>query len=60
MQNPKRVFLGSIATETNTFSPLRTDILDFEESFMLRPVSILKPRPCAVLSIRRPVPALQN
>lgn len=37
MQNPKRVFLGSIATETNTFSPLRTDILDFKESFYAPP-----------------------
>ena len=37
MQNPKRVFLGSIATETNTFSPLRTDILDFQESFYAPP-----------------------
>ena len=37
MQNPKRVFLGSIATETNTFSPLRTDILDFKESFYASP-----------------------
>ena len=37
MQNSKRVFLGSIATETNTFSPLRTDILDFKESFYASP-----------------------
>jgi microcystin degradation protein MlrC len=37
MHNPKRVFLGSIATETNTFSPLRTDILDFKESFYASP-----------------------
>ena len=37
MQNSKRVFLGSIATETNTFSPLRTDILDFKESFYAPP-----------------------
>ena len=37
MQNPKRVFLSSIATETNTFSPLRTDILDFKESFYASP-----------------------
>ena len=33
MQNSQRVFIGSIATETNTFSPLRTDLLDFKESF---------------------------
>jgi microcystin degradation protein MlrC len=37
MQHSKRVFLGSIATETNTFSPLRTDILDFKESFYAPP-----------------------
>ena len=37
MQSSKRVFLGSIATETNTFSPLRTDILDFKESFYAPP-----------------------
>ncbi len=33
----KRVFLGSIATETNTFSPLRTDLRDFRESFYAPP-----------------------
>ncbi|MGB5871457.1 MAG: M81 family metallopeptidase [Albidovulum sp.] len=37
MQSSKRVFLGSIATETNTFSPLRTDIQDFRESFYALP-----------------------
>jgi len=37
MQSSKRVFLGSIATETNTFSPLRTDIQDFKESFYAPP-----------------------
>ena len=37
MQNSKNVFIGSIATETNTFSPLRTDILDFKESFYAPP-----------------------
>lgn len=37
MKNFKRVFLGSIATETNTFSPLRTDLRDFEESFYAPP-----------------------
>lgn len=37
MPIPKRVFLGSIATETNTFSPLRTDIQDFKESFYAPP-----------------------
>ena len=33
----KRVFLGSIATETNTFSPLRTDLRDFKDSFFAPP-----------------------
>ncbi len=33
----KRVFLGSIATETNTFSPLRTDLRDFKDSFYALP-----------------------
>lgn len=33
----RRVFVGSIATETNTFSPLRTDILDFKEAFYAPP-----------------------
>ena len=33
----KRVFLGSVATETNTFSPLRTDLRDFRESFYAAP-----------------------
>lgn len=37
MPQSKRVFLGSIATETNTFSPLRTDIQDFKESFYAPP-----------------------
>ena len=37
MSNPKRVFLGSIATETNTFSPLRTDLQDFKDSFYAPP-----------------------
>ncbi len=32
-----RVFLGSIATETNTFSPLRTDLQDFKDSFYAPP-----------------------
>ena len=32
-----RVFCASLATETNTFSPLRTDLTDFEESFYARP-----------------------
>lgn len=33
----KRVFLASIATETNTFSPLRTDLQDFKDSFYAAP-----------------------
>jgi microcystin degradation protein MlrC len=37
MQTPRRVFLGSIATETNTFSPLRTDLQDFKDSFYAPP-----------------------
>jgi microcystin degradation protein MlrC len=32
-----RVFCASIATETNTFSPLRTDFSDFEQSFYAAP-----------------------
>ena len=32
-----RVFCASIATETNTFSPLRTDLADFKESFYAPP-----------------------
>ncbi|MCR9135439.1 MAG: M81 family metallopeptidase [Alphaproteobacteria bacterium] len=37
MEPVKRVFLGSIATETNTFSPLRTDLQDFKDSFYAPP-----------------------
>lgn len=37
MDQTKRVFLGSIATETNTFSPLRTDLQDFKDSFYASP-----------------------
>ena len=33
----KRVFIASLATETNTFSPLRTDIQDFKDSFYAPP-----------------------
>ncbi|WBU55209.1 M81 family metallopeptidase [Paracoccus sp. SCSIO 75233] len=32
-----RVFCASIATETNTFSPLRTDLNDFAQSFYAAP-----------------------
>lgn len=35
--SPKRVFVASLATETNTFSPLRTDLQDFKDSFYARP-----------------------
>lgn len=34
---PKRVFVASLATETNTFSPLRTDLQDFKDSFYAAP-----------------------
>jgi microcystin degradation protein MlrC len=37
MPASKRVFIGSIATETNTFSPLRTDLQDFKDSFYAPP-----------------------
>lgn len=33
----KRVYVGSLATETNTFSPLRTDLQDFKDSFYAQP-----------------------
>ena len=33
MVDAKRVFIGSVATETNTFSPMRTDLQDFKDSF---------------------------
>lgn len=35
----KRVFVGSLATETNTFSPLRTNLQDFKDSFYAPPGS---------------------
>ncbi|NKB54027.1 MAG: microcystin LR degradation protein MlrC-like protein [Rhizobiaceae bacterium] len=37
MSTDKRVFVGSLATETNTFSPLRTDLHDFKDSFYALP-----------------------
>lgn len=37
MSRLKRVFVGSLATETNTFSPLRTDLRDFKDSFYASP-----------------------
>ena len=33
----KKVFLGSVATETNTFSPLRIGLQDFKDSFYAPP-----------------------
>lgn len=33
----KRVYVGSIATETNSFSPLRTDLQDFLDGFYANP-----------------------
>jgi len=32
-----RIFCASVATETNTFSPLKTDMIDFTESFYAAP-----------------------
>ena len=37
MKSMKRVFVGSIATETNSFSPLRTDFQDFLDGFYANP-----------------------
>ena len=37
MAENKRVYVGSVATETNTFSPLRTDMQDFRDSFYAPP-----------------------
>lgn len=37
MSASKKVFIASIATETNTFSPLRTGLSDFIESFYAKP-----------------------
>lgn len=37
MSSKKNVFVASIATETNTFSPLRTDLRDFRDSFYAEP-----------------------
>lgn len=37
MSMEKRVFVASLATETNTFSPLRTDLQDFKDSFYAPP-----------------------
>ena len=35
--NAKRVYVGSLATESNTFSPLITDLQDFKDSFYAPP-----------------------
>ena len=37
MSGHHRVFVASVATETNTFSPLRTDLEDFKASFYAAP-----------------------
>lgn len=37
MKVKHRVFVASVATETNTFSPLRTDLRDFYDSFYAAP-----------------------
>ncbi len=37
MHPKRRVFVASIATETNTFSPLRTDMQDFHDGFYATP-----------------------
>jgi microcystin degradation protein MlrC len=56
-----RVFCASLATETNTFSPLRTAFTDFAESFYAPQGSIPRPPRCAARSFRRcaaaPAPA---
>ena len=33
MKKVPRIYCASIATETNTFSPLRTDLENFKETF---------------------------
>ena len=46
----RRVFLGSVATETNTFSPLRTDLRDFKDSFFAPPgMHPSKPTLCSAI-----------
>ena len=42
-----RVFTASLATETNTFSPIPTDLAAFKESFYAPPGSIRRRRRCA-------------
>ena len=37
MKKIPRIYCASIATETNTFSPLRTDLKNFEETFYVKP-----------------------
>ena len=39
MRKIPRVYCASIATETNTFSPLKTDLKNFKETFYAEPVS---------------------
>jgi microcystin degradation protein MlrC len=36
-KSSKRVFIASIANETNTFSPLRVSLQDFHDSFYAGP-----------------------
>ncbi len=37
MKKIPRIYCASIATETNTFSPLRTDLENFKETFYTKP-----------------------
>ena len=37
MKKIPRVYCASIATETNTFSPLKTDLKNFKETFYAEP-----------------------
>ena len=37
MKKIPRIYCASIATETNTFSPLRTDLENFKETFYAKP-----------------------
>ncbi len=37
MKNIPKVYCASIATETNTFSPLKTNMKNFKETFFAKP-----------------------
>merc|ERR1712078_794480 len=37
MKNIPKVYCASIATETNTFSPIKTNIKNFKETFFAKP-----------------------